>query len=633
MSRRSPRSPQPHALGTGSRRFVLYATPALLAALLYLPAVDYEWVWDDSIVLGTQMPLLQGLQDVLFPPDRIPQWPYGYYRPVLTASYLVDLAVFGEGSTRGPHATVILLHVLCTIFVTYLATLALRRFRYRWWGALAGGLLFAAHPIHTESVCWITGRSDVLATVFVLPALALAIRYRDRRSKWALWASPLLFLLSALSKEVGLAMLALLPLWIALVPEPDAAQTKKGTRPKAPKNIRKRLRSSSPLFALCALAAMGYFLLRAVASVEGAVATRLADGVGTAMARGFSALAFYVWKVLFPPPQSALVTSLPGALYTVAVLGAALGATVWVLLRFQRGDGLWLLALGSFGLCLLPFLPVAFSSLAEAPVAERYLYLPSIGLSLAVGGLFCRSLARPPWRHWVATATALVVFLAATGTAVRSRVWRDDIALWTATLERQPDSGLAWGELGKAYLDRGVDLDRALDYFQRAVEKDNDRFGRSIAYNSMGIIHAKAGRSDEALEAWKAALAQRPDYPSVHYNLGNLLAHRWESQARLGRLDLALLEETKSHLKEAVALNPRYRKAWLRLVWCDVQKAAYLLRTGGSVEQVQGAIADAEESRAVLAEIDADGSDVRRADNLIQPAKRFLGSRSRPSIP
>ena len=140
--------------------------PVAAAAVLYAPALNGNLVWDDGIVQKDQMVAFHTLRDVFFFPKDIPQWGMSYYRPMVTLSYLADQALFGRNATRGPHAAVVLYHVLTTFCVWLLARQILRRSRYAEWGALIAGVLFAVHPIHTESHpfhsmlqirCWLYG--------------------------------------------------------------------------------------------------------------------------------------------------------------------------------------------------------------------------------------------------------------------------------------------------------------------------------------------------------------------------------------------------------------------------------------------------------------------------------------------
>jgi protein O-mannosyl-transferase len=565
MARGVARAPLPNAgpLPSGRLPAWVWLLPAIVAAALYGPTLAGTWVWDDSIVLGTQLAAIRGWGEAFFPPPGIPQWPYAYYRPLLTVSYLLDRAVFGELATRGPHAVNVLLHALSTLLVAWLALRLFAGRAHARWAALGAGLLFAVHPIHTESVSWITGRSDVLATCLLLAALALAARLRSGAGPGAIAGSLLLFALATLSKEVALVGVGLLPILLWALPAPE---------PERPRCSSQRERW---LIGGYALVALGYGLLRAAAGTESGLG-RFEGGVAAAAGRLLAALGYYLLKVVWPPPQSALVVELPAAGWGALVGSLAIAFLVWAGLRARQGQRQWLLG-GLWVLVpLLPALPVAISRLAEAPVAERYLYLPSVGVSWLFAGALTLALERLGRRELVLVAAAALVTLAGAATVTRNQVWRSDLALWSDTVRKAPDSGLAWNELGKAYLDRRLDLDTAKSHFERALATYDDPFGRALASNSLGVIAIQQGRANDAIEAWTRAAAEKPDYATPHFNLGNFYASRVDAQLRAGRgLDRELLAQARAHLARAVEADPRYTKAVQRLRWCDEQASLH----------------------------------------------------------
>lgn len=601
--------------------FLYWLLPGLLAAVLYLPSLDGGRVWDDSILFERQLPAFTGVGDAFFPPENVPQWPYSYYRPVVTVSHLLDRGFFGPDSDRGPHGMGVAYHVLTSIFAAILAMLALRGFRYRWWGAMAAGALFAAHPIHTESVCWITGRSDTLAGLFLFPSLLAAIRYRDHGSRWMLWTSPVFFLAAALSKELALAALGLLPLCLLFVPSSNPSQKEASKGAPDPERRQRSLR----LLLLFAVAAAVYFGLRWAAGAGSGATWLSALSPGEILGTLARASAYYFAKLFVPPPHSLIVTRLPGILLTVCILAITLVAIV-LAARRRKEQGVWLLALLWLAVTLLPVLPVAVSSLAEAPVAERYLYVPSWALCLAFGAAVTWGGAQPSRRRWIAGASVLVLLGAGALTVYQAMVWRSDLEIWKDTVQKAPDSGLAWGELGKAYLDRQSDLGKALRAFEKSIETENDAMGRAISYNSLGVIHARQGREGEALAAWRAAVEQNPDYATAHFNLGNLLASRVDHLARNeGRYDFDLLMEGRRHLARAVALDPRYTKAWARLAWADARRALFLALGAKDKREARVALEDAEEARSRLTALHAPEALLGAVDQEIRRASQAIG--------
>jgi tetratricopeptide (TPR) repeat protein len=603
-------------------KHVSWIVPTLLAAALYAPAILGERVWDDTIVQNKQIVAFKSIKDVFLPPDHIPQWASMYCRPMVTATYLLDAALFERDSTKGPHAMVVLYHTIATLFASILIGQVLRGFQYRWWGALAGGIIFALHPIHTESVCWITGRSDTVAAMFMFPAMVTAIHYRDRKAVWALLLSPLLFLCAAFSKEVALSALLVLPFLLLLVPpsrstdRKEQQQQRGGVKTGA---VLARLFGSWALLALYAVATLIYFVMRTKA--DAGYGKSLDMDPGEILGRVAGALAYYFAKVVVPSPQSCLVLGFPGTIFTPVVLVIAGAGFVWACWRWKHGQPVWALSFLWFGFTLAPSLAIALRRISEAPLAERYLYLPSLALSFVIGavlsaGLKARSIRLPAVVMVFAVACAYGY-----GTVLRGLVWQNNIALWSDTVEKEPESGLAWGHLGKAYMETkgSIDLDKALECYEKAVKVYDDAEGRSISLNSIAAIYATWGENEKAIKHWKAAIAERPSYPSPYFNIGNIYAHKVEQIAKQEkRIDFKLLLEAQSYLQRAIQLDPRYRKALLRLARCQMQAGIYHSLFKQQGEPALDAFQQARQTARRLIEVDVDGPFAQQAQKIVQ---------------
>ncbi len=572
--------------------------PLIAAAALYYPSLDGELVWDDGIVAKDQMVWFRSLHDVFFPPKGIPQWGTNYYRPMVTLSYVLDQALFGRGATRGPHGAVILFHLIATFFVWVLARQVLRGRPWGEWGAVAAGVLFAVHPIHTESVCWITGRSDTVAAMLFLPAVVTALHYRDRGATWALIASPLLYLCAVLSKEVALAALLVVPLLLLLVPR--AAGSRGG------------LRMWLPLEGLYLAASAAYALLRSAgASVH---TGKLPLEWTEVVQRGFAAVAYYLIKIVVPPPQSAYPTHLPGTAAIVVALSLAvllLVASGWL---YFRGTPLLLISLGWILLTLAPSLVIAVRQISETPVAERYLYLPSVGLCLLVGGLLCTAWSRRVW-----LVPSLVLLVALVGVYFywargRVAIWDDNIVLWTDVTSKDP-AGLPWHTLGQAYLKRDQDAE-ALECFDKALETYKSSEGRALAWNSKGAIIMKTNPA-EAARAFQKSIQEKPSYATPYFNLGLLGMNKADQEyAAKRKYNLELLNYTRAYFAEAIKYNPLYTWAHLNLAKCQSKIAVAHLMTGNR-DGARAALLAAREGFQTVCKLDPHGRYGKEATALI----------------
>ena len=192
---------------------------AVTALAVYIGTMDNGFVWDDQIVLEQQMVAFKSLGDAFSPPADIPHFSQHYYRPIVVVSYMIDRAITGpqpmelpQGALNPFHLSVVIYHAFVTVSVFLFGIVLLS---HRWWGewaALVAALLFAVHPIHTESVCWMAGRSDVLAAVGVVPALLFYLIGRRTGSFLWLIVAAGAYLFALFSKETAISFLVALPL-------------------------------------------------------------------------------------------------------------------------------------------------------------------------------------------------------------------------------------------------------------------------------------------------------------------------------------------------------------------------------------------------------------------------------------
>ncbi len=541
------------------RRFV-WLIPVLLAAAVYLPALWGQQVWDDPII-AEQISSFRSARDLFVPPAHIPQWPGAYYRPVWVLSLAIDFGLHGHDATLGPHLSNIVFHMLTTFFVWLLARQVLRGLPLAPWGAVVAAAVFAVHPIHTESVSWIAGRTDTLAAMFAVPSLVLAVAYRDTKSRLALLGAPLLYLLALMAKEVAIATLALVPVMLALVPRPQRpAPAADGTIWPGRCDARTWLWLGTAFTGATLL----YFFLRHLGGT--AFGGETAVSWSQMPPRLLRAGGYYLLKVVFPPPQSHVVmmhmTPRAAMAALIIIAAAALGGIgIWQWRR--RGETVLLVSLLWLGLTLAPSLATAVRVMSETPVAERYLYLPSVGLALILGMLFCRVAANRRGQIVATTIVVLLIGLAGAATIARGIVWTNGVRLWDDAARKSPQDGLTWLNLGLAYYKAGKE-DQALACYDKALGARYDNEGRAKAYNNRAIIHATRGDVDQAHRDYQAAIREVPTYAKPYYGAGMLHLTRVmrlvEGSPSADRVQ-PLVEKAIHSIGRALKLNPDYLKA------------------------------------------------------------------------
>jgi Flp pilus assembly protein TadD len=540
------------------------ATVALAALLVYANSLGNGFVWDDPIILTRQLVVFRSVGDVLAPPRDIPQFSPDYYRPLTIATYLLDRAIGGDDPFVF-HLSVVLAHAATSLLLYLLAQQLLSGPGARL-GAFAAGALFALHPIHTESVAWAAGRSDVLATGFLVAALVVSGRRLQS------WRGSLLAGICAAAalgaKETAVAFYPLMLLRELLAPPTP--------RPAPGERLR---RWAGPL-----VAGVVYVLLRrnALGEFVGSAPDALPTGERSALDL-LGAVGMYVGRLLWPVNLNAYIDRIDSGPLTLAlalVLLAGAGGAAWFWWSARpraraneasgtraaraprRGGGspgprplepsrpgLPLFALAWLVLTLAPSLAILWK-IPDAPLAERYLYLPSAGFCLLVGDLVGRAWAATtnrPARLATAGGLAVMLLASAIGTVRRNPVWHDDIALWEDTERKSFASGMAARSVGTAYLQAGRRAE-ARAAFQRALDRRNSQRGVQTIYNNLGTLAMYDADYAAAQRHYEAALQANPGADTI-FNLGLAILQR-------GGLSQAAAQAALPYYQRAQGLNP-----------------------------------------------------------------------------
>lgn len=496
--------------------------PMLAAVLVFHSVTRYGFIWDDPLVLQ-QIDQIRSLGDLLVPPDVVPKF---YYRPVIFLTFLLDRSL-GGGQAYWFHVTVVAWHTLVTGLVYLLARQLLgKRFVLE---AGIAALLFAVHPVHVESVAWIAGRSDVIATAFVLVALLIS----RGGPAWRGWAAGACLLVGMLSKEVAIAGIVLLPArdwlldrrlpWLRYVP--------------------------------LVLAVVVYLAMRNVGlgKVDTGIAT--GAGIGENVHALLSALGWYATKILVPLRSGAYVPQVPtGIFYTSAGLVVLAATLVTVLIGRPRAVAFLLLW---FVVTLAPSLLVIVRTSASAVLAERYLYLPSVGAVILIArglvALHCASA-----RVWQIAVALLVpvAMLAAMESAERSEVWANDLTFWGDVVAHAPDQAMPRRELANAFMKR-QQLDEAERELEAALALPSSTQDRVMTYNNLGNIFLRRGDLDAAASAFEAGAKLYP-HNYVLNGLGRTAMRRAErAQERGDQAEVVQqVHAARRYLEQALARDP-----------------------------------------------------------------------------
>ena len=429
------------------------------------------------------------------------------WHPVTWLSHMIDVSLFGT-DPAGHHAVNVGFHAANAVLVLIL----FERLTGSTGRSAAVAALFALHPLRVESVAWVSQRKDVLAVFFGLLALLAYVRAVRLRAARGFGMTALLFALGLMAKPtlVSLPLLMLLlDVWPLdrLRPRPRKGKDK-GV---APITTRDLVVEKLPFFVLAAASSALTFAAQGSGGARAAFPLPLAvrcDNAVVSVARYLvKTLAPLDLAVLYPHPGTPQGWKTAGAALLLAGISAAcvFGARRHPYLLF---GWLW------FVVALLP--TVGLVQVGWQSMADRYTYLPSIGLAvLVVWGASEVALRRPALKP--AFAACLVVALAALSALTFRQIgaWKDSLTLWGAALSATRNNPTAELNYGGALLGGGR-TDEALAHFQTARRlapgAPEAAFGLGMAYESLG-------RSADARREYEEALRLRPGYTAARQRL------------------------------------------------------------------------------------------------------------------
>jgi len=522
-----------HLVGSGLRGSVRWGALAVafLVVLLYLPALGNGFVnWDDDIYVYANPQVRSLAPSSLLRAFTHIHASSGNWHPLTMVSHAVDYAMWGL-RPLGHHLTSILLHGCNAALVVLLAVrlLQARGCALSKQGMLAAGvvagLLFGLHPLHVESVAWVSERKDLLAALFYLLGVLSYLRYAGHAAgAVGLWrvrrylATLLCFVLALLSKPMALSFPFVLLIidWYPL----DRL-----------KNLRRILLEKIPFFVLdLGLATVTVLAQRA----SGAFRPLAEVSLGSRVLVATKAAALYLAKTLLPTgllpfysyPARVSLWSWEFGLPVVVMTGAALACLATVKKR-----RVFAAVLACYGVVLLPVLGIV--QIGPQAMADRYTYLPSVALVALLGAgcgvLWDRHAAAASWwkKVFAVTAALLLLGLLSWQSVRQIGVWRNSETLWSRVIQYEPWNTEAYNNRASHYYDQGeyekalADYDSALRV-QPSLGRAHANKRRSAYFNDRAITYVRLGRYAEALADESQAIGLRPTQASYYFNRGNI---------------------------------------------------------------------------------------------------------------
>jgi hypothetical protein len=531
-----------------SRRILLPALLVLAVALLYGRTLTFDFVnYDDYDLVARNTEFLSDPGNILtsftthaFTTHREEGV---YYRPVLLLSYFADYFVWGL-NPAGYHLTNILLHILATLSLFFLA----REIT----GVSSGGdgrtdttaflaaLIFAVHPVQTESVAWVAGRNDVLLGLFLLTSfLCYLLQYRE--SRWRPFMLPLsvfLFAAALLTKESAIFFAALFPLYELTV------------RRESPETLfagAGHLRISVYLAVVLAYLGVRYSIFGAFIGAEALYGkipfdNRLLMAPGLALTN----MLFLVWPTALSiahPIEKVPWFDWP--LILVAVAAAAGMFAAWAAPFRRRPVLSW-----SVGWVIVGLVPIVNVFPLAVPILEHRLYVVAAGFALAVASA-ASWISRPPVpRNGGAAAVIVLCAILSLLTWSRLPVWKNSETLWLDAIAAEPEGSRAYFNLAGYYFELGEN-EKVIPLLEKYVALRPDDFkgysrlrqtyfltgrlreaaavcrtlidrnpGNVGRYLEAGVLFERLGVSDSVIAIYNEGLRYDPSFHQLHNRLG-----------------------------------------------------------------------------------------------------------------
>jgi tetratricopeptide (TPR) repeat protein len=463
------------------------------------------------------------------------------WHPLTTLSHMLDCQLFGL-KAGWHHFTNVLLHTVSVV----LLFLLLRQMTSTFWQSAFVAALFAVHPLHVESVAWVSERKDVLSAVFFMLTLWAYVRYVQARSVRRYLTVALSFAFGLLSKPMLVTVpcvLLLLDYWPLARFSGDRTRLARGVRPlDRAHSVAPLLVEKIPLFAISAFSCIATLLIQlysAGAIDQLPLAWRLNNAVITYVA--------YIWQMFWPTHLAAFYPhpndQLPlweVILAVICLISVSLLAIQWRRVRPYIFTG-WFWYIGM----LVPV--IGFVQAGEQGRADRYTYLPQIGLYVLIVWTAARLLSRlgQPSQQWTAAiAASTIIALLSWRAFVQTSYWENSERLWNHALAVTTDNAMAHNNLGHLLLQRG-EWDRAISHFELALNirsrnaATHYNLGRALMENNLANALTRKGRLDEAVSHYEESVRLRPDYGDPYFNLGSVLFQQ-------GRIDDAIAQWHKA---------------------------------------------------------------------------------------
>jgi len=462
----------------------------------------------------------------------------GNWHPLTWLSHMLDYQLFGR-NPAGHHIINLFFHIMNTLLLFWV----FQRMTGAVWQSAFVAAAFALHPLHVESVAWVAERKDVLSTLFWMLTMAAYLSYVKRPSAGRYLLTLLAFALGLMAKP----MLVTLPFVLLLLDYWPLVRFKK-LQPCQSSRYEKASNwflvvEKLPLFVIAMASSVITFIVQ---QEQGAMDALERLPLNIRMANVLTSYITYISKMIYPSHLAVLYPhqGRDFALWYVLVsLGILILVTIIALLLGRRKPYIflgWFWYLGT----LVPV--IGFVQIGAQGMADRYTYVPSIGIFIIVAWGAAELAARRRYRRFILVVSAAVILVVwGMCTFLQLRYWKDNSTLFAHTLKVTRNNYIMHNNYGMVLLEQGQ-YEEAIKHFNETLRLRPTCFS---AYNSLATVYIKQEKYNEAIECRIKSLAIEPNQPLIWYHLGL-------GYGAVGKYDQAIQSFNK-----ALQLKPDLREA------------------------------------------------------------------------
>lgn len=514
----------------------------LISFTVYFNSLFNEFVWDDILLIERNEHLqdfgkfIKTLtKDFFFNETGNAPAKEGYYRPVITLSYYVDYKLW-EKNPFGYHLTNLIFHTANSLLIFFIINELTTNFSL----SLLTALVFSVHPVHSESVSWISGRTDVIAGFFYFLSLYCYIKFKKKKihNHFFYFLSLTSFFLAVFSKEMALT----LP--FIIITFHYCFYTKKFYD----------LFLSVKLFIPYFLIVGCYFLLRLLifqVSINAIPQKNIFTIILTFICRG---LPFYLNRLFLPFTHNYYVIMKHSTFNFITVSIFLLSVLILVVIYLKIKSKIFKFFYLFFLLSLLPLTNIIRISTPVDmifPVAERFIYIPSFAfffiLLYTIFFIFSKLFKTGNYPAYALIVSLLIFY--SVRTISLNKIWKDNETFFLYAIKKTPASSVITENTGTYYFEK-KDYETALRYYKKAIalEPPSD-----FAYGNMLIIYSEFNEYEKGIKTGLKGLKVFPHNYNINLNLALLY------------MDKKDFENSFLHLKRCISIEPKNHKGYYNL--------------------------------------------------------------------